>query len=197
MWNMCTRKLVLLKRKQICKGNSCGIFCVASWENLNWSILPWIRSWCSNNKEGRERFFFSFITSLCHISCFHLLRRQWRNPHFTMPMPMTKEAGSSIQLLRQWTKQTKIWVEFPTWTQVSFVTFRKSFSCLGCWAGLSKHPSLLCPPLSVLPVKLRSLSRRVSRSTVLRGSSQISVEDSPESSIPSCDVKLMCLGHNG
>lgn len=152
MWNVCTRKLVLLKGKQICRGNSCGIFCLASSENLNWSRLPWIHSGCSNNKKGRERHFFLHLWLVSVISPpVSIFYEHSAGTHtLQWPMSMTKEAGRSIQLLRQWTKQTKIWVQFPTRTQVSFVTFRKSFSCLGCWAGLRKHPSLLCPPLFCL-----------------------------------------------
>lgn len=40
MQNMRIRKLVLLKRKQICRENAHGIFCVASSENPNCSRLP-------------------------------------------------------------------------------------------------------------------------------------------------------------
>lgn len=139
MQNICTRKLVLLKRKQIYKGNSCGIFCVANLENLKWSRLPWIHSWCSNNKKGRERhiYFFALMTSFCHASsCFHHLWTHEGAQTLQWPVSMTKEADRSIQLLRQWTKQTKICVEFQTQTQVSFVTFRKPFSCFGLftWA---------------------------------------------------------------
>lgn len=104
MRNMCTRKLVLLKRKQTCKGSSCGIFSVASSENPTWSRLPWIHSWCCNNKKGRERHFFLhwWRISVKSISIFY--KHSEGNHTSQWPMSMTKEADRSIQLLRQWTK---------------------------------------------------------------------------------------------
>lgn len=173
MQNMCIRKLVLLKRKHICRENSHGIFCVASSENPNCSRLPWIHSQCCNNRKERERHGFlhwSWI-SVRPPSVTTFSKYGEENCTLQWPMSVTKEAGRSIQLLRQWTKQ-KIWVKFLTWTQVSFMTFRKSFSCLGFSTVFRNYSSLLCPPLSVLPVKLKSLFLwHVSRSSVLRGNS--------------------------
>lgn len=100
----------------------------------------------TTKRAGKDTFFFFLHLWLVSVTSppYSIFYEQNEGTHtLQWPMSMTKEAGRSIQLLRRWTRQTKIWVEFPTRTQVSFVTFRKPFSCLGCWAGLRKHPSLL------------------------------------------------------